>query len=71
MLTVPGYVSKAADFMRSTGLIGQYQALDNDQQQGIYQDMKSSNEDGNSDGGSGDCEGMSTLHTENIRCVVV
>ena len=34
MLTVPGYVSKAADSMRSTGLIGQYQALDNDQQQG-------------------------------------
>ncbi len=35
MLTVPGYVSKAADFMRSTGLIGQYQALDEDQQQGF------------------------------------
>ena len=35
MLTMPGYVSKAADFMRSTGLIGQYQALDNDQQQGF------------------------------------
>ena len=35
MLTVPGYVSKAADFMRGTGLIGQYQALDNDQQQGF------------------------------------
>ena len=35
MLTVPRYVSKAADFMRSTGLIGQYQALDEDQRQGF------------------------------------
>ena len=35
MLTVPAHVSKAADFMRSTGLIGQYQALDEDQRQGF------------------------------------
>ena len=35
MLTVPRYVFKAADFMRSTGLIGQYQALDEDQRQGF------------------------------------
>ena len=30
--------------------------------------MKSSDEDGNRDGGPGDCRG--TLHTENIRCAV-
>lgn len=35
MLTKPRYASMAADFMRSTGLIGQFQALDEDQQQGF------------------------------------
>ncbi len=35
MLTKPRYASMAADFMRSTGLIGQYQALEKDQQQGF------------------------------------
>ena len=35
ILTMPGYASKAANFMRSTGLIRRYQALDNDQQQGF------------------------------------
>ena len=31
----PRYASMAADFMRSTGLIGQYQALDEDKKQGF------------------------------------
>ena len=35
MLTKPRYASMAADFMRSTGLIGQYQVLEEDQQQGF------------------------------------
>ena len=37
VLTKPHYASMAADFMRSTstGLIGQFQALDEDQQQGF------------------------------------
>ena len=33
MLTKPRYASMAADFMRSIGLIGQFQALDEDQRQ--------------------------------------
>ena len=35
MLNNPRYKSMAADFIRSTGLIGQFQALDKDQQQGF------------------------------------
>ena len=35
MLANPRYASMAADFMRSTGLIGQYQALDEDKKQGF------------------------------------
>ena len=31
----PRYISMAADFIKSTGLIGQYQALDEDQQHGF------------------------------------
>ena len=35
MLNNPRYISMAADFIRSTGLIRQFQALDKDQQQGF------------------------------------
>ena len=35
MLANPRYASMAADFMRSTELIGQYQALDEDHKQGF------------------------------------
>ena len=35
MLSSPEYTSMAADFMRSTVLIGQFQALEEDQQQGF------------------------------------
>ena len=35
MLNNPRYISIAADFIKSTGLIGQYQALDEDQQHGF------------------------------------
>ena len=35
MLTKPRYASMAADFMRSTKLIEQYQVLEEDQQQGF------------------------------------
>ena len=35
MLTTPRYASMAADFMRSTRLIRQFQTLDEDQQQGF------------------------------------
>lgn len=35
MLTKPRYASMAAEFIRSTGLIGQYQALDEDQSCGF------------------------------------
>ena len=35
MLNNPRYISIAADFIKSTGLIGQYQTLDEDQQHGF------------------------------------
>lgn len=35
MLTTPRYASMAADFMKSTGHIGQFQALDMDQSEGF------------------------------------
>lgn len=35
MITTPRYASMAADFMRSTGLIGQYQVLDEEQKDGF------------------------------------
>lgn len=35
MLTKPRYASMAAEFIGSTGLIGQYQALDEDQSCGF------------------------------------
>ena len=35
MMTTPRYASMAADFIRSTGLIGQYQALDAEQREGF------------------------------------
>ena len=35
MLMTPPYTSMAADFIRSTGLIRQYQALNKDQQEGF------------------------------------
>ena len=35
MLTTPRYASMAADFMKSTGYIGQFQALEMDQSEGF------------------------------------
>ena len=35
MLTVPRYASMAADFIWNTGLIGQFRALDEEQQEGF------------------------------------
>ena len=35
MLTTPRYASMAADFMKSTGLIGQFHPLDMDQSEGF------------------------------------
>ena len=34
-MNIPRYMIKAADFIRSTGLIGQYQTLDEGQEQGF------------------------------------
>ena len=54
MLNHPRYISMVADFIKSTGLIGQYQAFDEGQEQGLSRANGQRNRTRRRRGGPGD-----------------